>query len=153
MPSPSSRVCVYCICFEHAVFLQLTLPPLHCPFFRLFSRHFHQSVHRTLRTLLLQGNRIAALPVELGQVRTLSGLSLSENPLYFPSAEVVEQGVQALLLWLRERDGTIPTIESDSTFFTAEVTVIPQRQTSTEPTFAMEHTALPPPSHDCTSTN
>jgi len=114
-------------------------------FNQLFAVPSSIGVHRTLRTLLLQGNRIAALPVELGQVRTLSGLSLSENPLYFPSAEVVEQGVQALLLWLRERDGTIPTIESDSTFFTAEVTVIPQRQTSTEPTFAMEHTALPPP--------
>jgi len=115
-------------------------------FNQLFNIPSSIGTHRNLRTLLLQSNRIAALPVELGQVRTLSGLSMSENPLYFPSAEVVEQGVQALLLWLRERDGTMPTIESDNTFFTAEAVVVaPQLPSTAEVAFAIERAAISPP--------
>jgi hypothetical protein len=37
---------------------------------------------------LLQNNRIATLPVELGLVDTLTTLSLAENPLYYPDEEV-----------------------------------------------------------------
>ena len=65
--------------------------------------------------------------------------------MYFPSSDVVEQGVQALLLWLRERDGTVPTIESDNTFFTAEAAIAPQLHTSSEADFAEERAAVSPP--------
>jgi len=58
--------------------------------------------HALLRTLLLAGNRLTALPVQLGQLGALTALSLVGNPLYFPPETVVAQGVKAVLAFLRE---------------------------------------------------
>ncbi len=59
--------------------------------------------HAHLRTLLLSGNLLSALPNELGLLATLSGLALAGNPLYYPPCEVVAQGRAAIQAFLRER--------------------------------------------------
>ncbi|XP_066277517.1 helicase POLQ-like isoform X2 [Branchiostoma lanceolatum] len=58
--------------------------------------------HRCLRTLLLEGNELTSLPLELGQVMTLKGLNLRDNPLHVPPPDVMEQGTLAILQHLRE---------------------------------------------------
>ncbi|KAM6915861.1 uncharacterized protein FYW49_008959 [Xenentodon cancila] len=57
--------------------------------------------HRCLKTLLLEGNPIPELPPELGNVITLRGLNLRDCPLRFPPKDIVHQGLQAILRFLR----------------------------------------------------
>ncbi|XP_024903299.1 leucine-rich repeat-containing protein 27 isoform X3 [Pteropus alecto] len=57
--------------------------------------------HRYLKTLLLERNPIKTLPVELGGVATLTALSLRHCPLEFPPPPVVQQGLGAVLAFLR----------------------------------------------------
>ncbi|XP_068709488.1 leucine-rich repeat-containing protein 27-like isoform X3 [Montipora foliosa] len=59
--------------------------------------------HRNLRNLLLEGNAIESLPLELGLLKSLSGLNLSGNPLEFPPSYIVERGTQEILKFLREQ--------------------------------------------------
>ena len=49
--------------------------------------HMPCSEHQCLRTLLLQNNQLAQLPLELGRVSTIAALSLAGNPLLFPPPE------------------------------------------------------------------
>ncbi|XP_071235578.1 leucine-rich repeat-containing protein 27-like isoform X2 [Salvelinus alpinus] len=58
-------------------------------------------LHRCLKTLLLEGNPITELPLELGNVITLKALSLRHCPITFPPQEVVGQGLQCILQYLR----------------------------------------------------
>ncbi|XP_062320511.1 leucine-rich repeat-containing protein 27-like [Osmerus eperlanus] len=58
-------------------------------------------LHRSLKTLLLEGNPIKELPLELGTVITLRALSLRHCPIVFPPQEIVEQGLQCILQFLR----------------------------------------------------
>ncbi|XP_067093146.1 leucine-rich repeat-containing protein 27-like [Osmerus mordax] len=58
-------------------------------------------LHRSLKTLLLEGNPIKELPLELGTVITLRALSLRNCPIVFPPQEIVEQGLQCILQFLR----------------------------------------------------
>ncbi|XP_074532290.1 leucine-rich repeat-containing protein 27-like [Halichoeres trimaculatus] len=58
-------------------------------------------LHRCLRTLLLEGNPISELPAELGNVLTLNGLNLRNCPITYPPQEIVAQGVQGILRYLR----------------------------------------------------
>lgn len=62
------------------------------------------SVGRAVRleTLLLGGNVLSALPVELSQCSALRGLQLDGNSIYFPPSEVVQGGVGAILSFLRQ---------------------------------------------------
>ncbi|XP_041116767.1 leucine-rich repeat-containing protein 27-like isoform X2 [Polyodon spathula] len=57
--------------------------------------------HRCLKTLLLEGNPIKELPIELGNLITLSALSLRQCPIEFPPENIVHQGLQAILKFLR----------------------------------------------------
>nr|KAF6457305.1 hypothetical protein HJG63_012693 [Rousettus aegyptiacus] len=57
--------------------------------------------HRYLKTLLLERNPIKTLPVELGAVATLTALNLRHCPLEFPPPPVVQQGLGAVLAFLR----------------------------------------------------
>ncbi|KAL5260993.1 hypothetical protein ACHWQZ_G006890 [Mnemiopsis leidyi] len=57
--------------------------------------------HRQLRTLLLQGNKLTRLPIELGNIPTLSGLNIADNPLEYPPKTVLQQGTQEILKYLR----------------------------------------------------
>uniref|UniRef100_A0AAV2JMF9 Leucine-rich repeat protein SHOC-2 n=1 Tax=Knipowitschia caucasica TaxID=637954 RepID=A0AAV2JMF9_KNICA len=57
--------------------------------------------HRCLRTLLLEGNPIEELPLELGNVLSLSGLNLRDCPLRFPPTDVLHRGVYGILQFLR----------------------------------------------------
>nr|CAD7396525.1 unnamed protein product [Timema cristinae] len=58
--------------------------------------------HDNLQVLLLQGNQIQRLPLELGLVPKLRGLQLLGNPLKFPPDTVVQSGVLAILEFLRQ---------------------------------------------------
>ncbi|KAK3554142.1 hypothetical protein QTP70_019074, partial [Hemibagrus guttatus] len=57
--------------------------------------------HRCLKTLLLEGNLITELPVELGNTITLRALSLRNCPISFPPQEVLQQGLAHILQFLR----------------------------------------------------
>nr|XP_015202467.1 PREDICTED: leucine-rich repeat-containing protein 27 isoform X4 [Lepisosteus oculatus] len=57
--------------------------------------------HRGLKTLLLEGNPIKELPVQLGNLITLRALSLRHCPIEFPPQEIVHQGLQCILKFLR----------------------------------------------------
>ncbi|KAG7229871.1 hypothetical protein INR49_012395 [Caranx melampygus] len=56
---------------------------------------------KCLKTLLLEGNPISELPAELGNVITLKGLNLRYCPISFPPQDIVHQGVQGILQYLR----------------------------------------------------
>ncbi|XP_033469859.1 uncharacterized protein LOC117248732 [Epinephelus lanceolatus] len=58
-------------------------------------------LHRSLRTVLLEGNPISELPPELGNVITLKGLNLRNCPIIFPPQDIVSQGLQSILQYLR----------------------------------------------------
>lgn len=58
-------------------------------------------LHRCLKTLLLEGNPISELPPELGNVISLKGLNLRDCPIHFPPQEIVQQGLQSILQYLR----------------------------------------------------
>ncbi|OWF51769.1 leucine-rich repeat-containing protein 27-like isoform X3 [Mizuhopecten yessoensis] len=58
--------------------------------------------HQHLRSLLLESNRLRSLPLELGLIKSLNGLNISNNPIEFPPKEVMEKGTTAILHFLRE---------------------------------------------------
>ncbi|KAK6186062.1 hypothetical protein SNE40_008169 [Patella caerulea] len=58
--------------------------------------------HQNLRNLLLEFNNLKSLPLELGLVKSLSGLNISNNPLEFPPSEIMERGTQEILKFLYE---------------------------------------------------
>eukprot|EP00116_Pleurobrachia_bachei_P005369 sb/3465631/ len=58
--------------------------------------------HRELRTLLLQGNKIQTLPIEIGNIPTLTGLNIADNPLSFPPGNILTEGTQKILQFLRQ---------------------------------------------------
>ncbi|XP_044228964.1 leucine-rich repeat-containing protein 27-like isoform X1 [Thunnus albacares] len=58
-------------------------------------------LHRSLKTLLLEGNPISELPPELGNVISLKGLNLRNCPISFPPHDIVRQGLQCILQYLR----------------------------------------------------
>ncbi|XP_029649432.1 leucine-rich repeat-containing protein 27-like isoform X2 [Octopus sinensis] len=57
----------------------------------------------SLHCLLLEGNNIMKLPIELGYVHTLHGLNVRDNPLEMPPEHIIEQGVEEILRYLREK--------------------------------------------------
>ncbi|KAK0131001.1 Leucine-rich repeat-containing protein 27 [Merluccius polli] len=57
--------------------------------------------HRCLNTLLLEGNPISALPPELGNVLTLKGLNLRNCPIRSPPQDIMHQGLERILQYLR----------------------------------------------------
>ncbi|MCP4665873.1 MAG: GTPase [Deltaproteobacteria bacterium] len=60
---------------------------------------------KNLEQLVLHGNRLIRLPPQLGQLTKLSWLPLHNNPLASPPLEIVEQGTEAVLAYLREQLG------------------------------------------------
>jgi internalin A len=56
-----------------------------------------------LTGLWLQNNHLTALPLELEQLTKLEKLYIDDNPLKSPPPEIVEQGTQAILEYLREQ--------------------------------------------------
>ncbi|XP_072851483.2 leucine-rich repeat-containing protein 27 [Pogona vitticeps] len=57
--------------------------------------------HNQLKTLLLERNPIKRLPIELGNLSTLTALNLRHCPLEFPPPEVIQKGLPAILSFLR----------------------------------------------------
>ena len=55
-----------------------------------------------LKNLLLEGNQIEKLPLELGLLANLSGLNLRDNPLTFPSQEIISLGTKEIIRYLRD---------------------------------------------------
>ncbi|XP_052102127.1 leucine-rich repeat-containing protein 27-like isoform X1 [Mytilus californianus] len=58
--------------------------------------------HQNLRNLLLEGNNLRSLPLELGLIKSLNGLNISGNPIEFPPGEIIEKGTNEILKFLRE---------------------------------------------------
>ena len=54
-----------------------------------------------LRSLLLENNSIERLPDEIANARSLSAISVSDNPLQYPSVDVVEKGFKHIQQFLR----------------------------------------------------
>ncbi|XP_024940249.1 uncharacterized protein LOC107267295 isoform X2 [Cephus cinctus] len=57
--------------------------------------------HASLETILLQGNKIERLPLELCLLPNLRELKVARNPLYYPPMDVVNLGCQAIRDFLR----------------------------------------------------
>ena len=53
--------------------------------------------------LPLSFNQLSSLPPEISQLSNLDELDLSNNPLTSPPPEIVEQGIEAIFSYLRER--------------------------------------------------
>ena len=60
-----------------------------------------------LQHLYLHDNQLSEVPAEIGQLTNLRRLELDGNPLKSPPPEVVKQGIQAILAYLRD----LPTAE------------------------------------------
>ena len=60
-----------------------------------------------LQRMYLFNNQLSELPAEIGQLTNLQTLTLDNNPLKSPPPEVVNQGTQAILAYLRD----LPTAE------------------------------------------
>ncbi|XP_054839571.1 leucine-rich repeat-containing protein 27 [Eublepharis macularius] len=58
--------------------------------------------HKQLKTLLLEGNPIKRLPVEFGDLTSLTALNLRHCPLEYPPPEVVQKGLPVILCFLRK---------------------------------------------------
>ncbi|KKK78253.1 hypothetical protein LCGC14_2845420, partial [marine sediment metagenome] len=54
-----------------------------------------------LQELYFYNNQLTELPPEIGKLTNLDTLSLAENPLKLPPLEIVEQGTEAVLAYLR----------------------------------------------------
>ncbi|XP_003424202.2 uncharacterized protein LOC100679023 isoform X2 [Nasonia vitripennis] len=57
--------------------------------------------HASLETLLLQGNNIEKLPLELGLVPNLKNLQVAHNPLTFPPKEILDLDCSRIINFLR----------------------------------------------------
>ncbi|XP_053548568.1 leucine-rich repeat-containing protein 27 [Bombina bombina] len=57
--------------------------------------------HRQLQYLLLEGNPLQALPIELGDLTTLKALNLRHCPLEFPPKNIVQNGLESILSFLK----------------------------------------------------
>ncbi|XP_075698488.1 leucine-rich repeat-containing protein 27 [Rhinoderma darwinii] len=57
--------------------------------------------HRQLQYLLLEGNPIKVLPIELGNLSTLKALNLRHCPIVFPPEDIVHKGLASILSFLR----------------------------------------------------
>ncbi|XP_033318343.1 E3 ubiquitin-protein ligase LRSAM1-like [Bombus bifarius] len=57
--------------------------------------------HRCLETILLQGNRVENLPLELCTLPNLKTLQVTQNPLVTPPKDIVASGCVAILKFLR----------------------------------------------------
>ncbi|XP_029465848.1 leucine-rich repeat-containing protein 27 isoform X2 [Rhinatrema bivittatum] len=64
--------------------------------------------HRQLKSLLLEGNPIKSLPVELGYLTSLKALNLRHCPLEFPPEDVVHKGLQAIISFLQNAKASLP---------------------------------------------
>ena len=72
--------------------------------------------HKNLKTLLLGRNQLTSLPVEIGFLKTLTGLNLSDNPLDDPPQTVITSGVYAIKSYLLAKLGINPDdFQSDET--------------------------------------
>ncbi|KAG6935916.1 leucine rich repeat containing 27 [Chelydra serpentina] len=71
--------------------------------------------HKRLKTLLLEKNPIKRLPVELGNLTSLTALNLRHCPLEFPPKDVVQRGLRSILCFLRNvGNGNLVHLEPDT---------------------------------------
>ncbi|XP_038266142.1 leucine-rich repeat-containing protein 27 [Dermochelys coriacea] len=71
--------------------------------------------HKQLKTLLLERNPIKRLPLELGNLTSLTALNLRHCPLEFPPNDVVQRGLQSILCFLRNvGNGKLVNLEPDT---------------------------------------
>lgn len=53
--------------------------------------------YRCLKTLLLEGNQLVSLPVQLCRLPHLTGLNISHNPLKNPPRDVIDKGTKVCI--------------------------------------------------------
>ncbi|XP_049957019.1 uncharacterized protein LOC126473788 [Schistocerca serialis cubense] len=58
--------------------------------------------HPFLEVILLQGNMIRKLPLELGLVPNLRGVQFTGNPIEYPPQDILDKGAQYILKFLNE---------------------------------------------------
>ncbi|KAF7993712.1 hypothetical protein HCN44_010307 [Aphidius gifuensis] len=58
--------------------------------------------HSCLETIMLQGNLLEKLPLELGLIPKLKTLHTSGNPLSYPSTDILNKGFSRIIQFLRE---------------------------------------------------
>jgi len=51
---------------------------------------------------LLENNKLECLPDELANLRGLTALNLSENPLVYPPIEVVNKGLKQVMIYMKK---------------------------------------------------
>uniref|UniRef100_A0A674JG96 Leucine rich repeat containing 27 n=1 Tax=Terrapene triunguis TaxID=2587831 RepID=A0A674JG96_9SAUR len=82
--------------------------------------------HKQLKTLLLERNPIKRLPVELGNLTSLTALNLRHCPLEFPPKDVVQRGLRSILCFLRNvGNGKLVNLDSALTRKESIITELP----------------------------
>ena len=72
--------------------------------------------HDRLKVLLLQGNLIKTLPLELGYIESLNDIQFDGNPIEFPPAEILAQGtsmIKDFLAAVLHANGGVPKISGE----------------------------------------
>lgn len=63
---------------------------------------------RSLETLIINHNLLSEIPRELGRLWKLQTLSISGNPVVSPPVQVLQQGTQSIVAYLRDRVPPVP---------------------------------------------
>jgi hypothetical protein len=78
--------------------------------------------HQALKSLLLENNKIRRLPPQISNIRTLTSISLTDNPIEYPPLEVVQKGCKALQQHMRSDYAKIRDLQASTEDRSAEDT-------------------------------
>ncbi|XP_044880367.1 leucine-rich repeat-containing protein 27 isoform X2 [Mauremys mutica] len=102
---------IWMTCIEKSHETVISAVALHAP----IERRGYAEWIQQLKTLLLERNPIKRLPVELGNLTSLTALNLRHCPLEFPPKDVVQRGLRSILCFLRNvGNGKLVNLEPDT---------------------------------------
>jgi hypothetical protein len=70
--------------------------------------------HQQLKNLLLENNKIQRLPPQIANIRTLTAINLTDNPIEYPPLNVVRKGCKALQEHMRDDYVKIRDLQQNS---------------------------------------